>query len=143
MLFSQTAEYALRAMVHLAADPELAQTTQQIAERTKVPLNYLSKLLQILRRAGLVDARRGVGGGFALSRDPATISVLDVLNVIDPLERIHTCPLGLPEHADELCGMHRCLDEALAHLEKTFASTMIADLVGGGKAGPFGGHSAG
>ncbi len=129
MLFSQTAEYALRAVVCLAADPDRAMTTAELARTTRVPANYLSKLMQTLRRAGLVDAQRGVGGGFTLTRTPAEISVLDVIQVVDPIERIDTCPLGIESHGRVLCPMHRKLDDALAHIQHTFSESSIQDLL--------------
>jgi Rrf2 family nitric oxide-sensitive transcriptional repressor len=70
MIFSQTVEYALRAAVWLA-DHDDGQTTQEIAEATKVPPSYLAKVLQSLRRAGLVHAKRGVGGGCSTSCRPS------------------------------------------------------------------------
>ena len=65
-MISQTAEYALRAIVYLAGQ-ELPQTTQQIAATTRVPAGYLSKVLQALARGGLVHSQRGLHGGFTLA----------------------------------------------------------------------------
>lgn len=129
MFFSKTSEYALRAVVYLADHEGQSQTTQQIAEATKVPSNYLSKTLQGLARAGLVQAQRGLGGGFALARPAASMTVLDVVNAVDPVQRIHTCPLNLSSHGTNLCPLHRKLDDALASVEKAFGSTVIADLL--------------
>ena len=64
-MISQTAEYALRAMVFLAMR-ESAATNEQIAQVTKVPPGYLSKILQQLGKAKLVSSQRGLGGGFVL-----------------------------------------------------------------------------
>ena len=61
MLISQTAEYALRAVISLARDPSTAQTTRQIAASTHVPAGYLSKVLQALGRAEIVVSQRGLG----------------------------------------------------------------------------------
>jgi len=129
LIFSQTAEYALRAVVCLAADPARAMTTAELARTTRVPANYLSKLMQTLRRAGLVDAQRGVGGGFTLTRPPTDISVLDVIQVVDPIERILTCPLGIESHGRTLCPMHRKLDDALEHIQRTFRDSTIQNLL--------------
>lgn len=129
MLFSQTAEYALRAAVHLAANVGRAQTNQQIADATRVPAGYLSKVLQALGRGGLVRAQRGIGGGFTLGRAPAEITVLDVVNAVDPVERINECPLGLKAHGRNLCPLHRKLDDALALIENAFGSTTLADVL--------------
>jgi Rrf2 family nitric oxide-sensitive transcriptional repressor len=62
-LISQTAEYALRSVVALGRHAEGPLTTQQISEETRIPAGYLSKVLQGLSRAGLVNARRGLHGG--------------------------------------------------------------------------------
>lgn len=129
-MISQTAEYALRAAACLAREPELRLTTPQIAERTQVPAGYLSKVLQALGRGGLVRSQRGLGGGFELTRSPAEISVLDVINAVDPLPVVTVCPLQLPEHAEGLCPLHRKLREAQLTVQKTFAETMLAELVG-------------
>ncbi len=129
MLFSQTAEYALRAAVYLADHPGEAQVTQQIAEATRVPQGYLSKVLQAMGRGGLVSAQRGIGGGFVLTRAPAEITVLDVINAVDPVERIRECPLGLKEHGTNLCPLHRKLDDALALIEGAFRGTTLDDVL--------------
>lgn len=129
MPISQTAEYALRAIVCLADDLGRAQTTQEIAKVTKIPSDYLSKIMQSLRRAGLVLARRGVNGGFVLSESPASISVLKVINAIDPIQRIITCPLKLDSHGVHRCQLHLKLDQAIESMEKAFDSCSIDDLL--------------
>ena len=130
MVFSQTAEYALRAAVWLASHADQAQTTQQIAQGTKVPAGYLSKVLQALGRAGIVSSQRGLHGGFTLAGDPTTISVLDVVNVVDPVERIRECPLGIVTHGTNLCRLHSRLDRAIAQVEAAFAASTLADVIG-------------
>lgn len=135
-MISQTSEYALRAVIHLAHHRGHARTTQQIAEATKVPSGYLSKVLQSLARGGIVNSQRGLGGGFTLARDEAGITILDVIKTVDsPLARIEVCPLGITSHTS-LCPLHRKLDEAIAWVETSFRSTTIADLIGGGDIEP-------
>jgi Rrf2 family protein len=129
MIFSQTAEYALRAVVCLASRTDRPWTNQQLAAVTQVPSNYLSKLMQSLRRAGIIHAQRGVGGGFRLQRPAHEISVLDVIRVVEPIQRIHTCPLGLEAHSHELCTMHRQLDDALSSTECVLGRTTIQQLL--------------
>jgi Rrf2 family protein len=125
-MFSQTSEYALRAAVCLAQNAGSgALTTAQIAERTKVPADYLAKILQTLTRSGLVTGRRGLNGGYALARPASQVSILEIVNAVDPIKRITTCPLGLEAHGTRLCKLHRQLDNALAHVEKTFAEATL------------------
>jgi Rrf2 family protein len=127
-MLSQTAEYALRAIVYLSHRPDEPLTGRQLARATQVPPSYLLKVLQSLARAGLVDAQRGKNGGFTLTSPPARISILDVINAVDPLRRIRACPLGIQGH-EHLCPLHRRLDDALDHLELAFAATRISDLL--------------
>jgi Rrf2 family transcriptional regulator, nitric oxide-sensitive transcriptional repressor len=124
--FSQTAEYALRAAVHMASHPDERQTTRDIAEAMNIPADYLAKVMQALVRAGVVTAMRGKSGGFQLTR-PDT-SVLEVVNAVDPIRRIPSCPLHLPHHAQRLCPLHSKLDATAAMLEQEFRNTCIADL---------------
>jgi Rrf2 family transcriptional regulator, nitric oxide-sensitive transcriptional repressor len=128
-MFSQTAEYALRAAVYLAGRPEGRHSSQVIAVATKVPAGYLSKILQDLVEGGIVYSQRGPNGGFALARPAGEISVLDVMNAVDPFERIRSCPLGLKEHATQLCKLHRKMDEAMELIERTLSSASLADML--------------
>lgn len=128
-MLSQTAEYALRIVVFLGTMKGKPATTNQIAATTRVPVGYLSKILQNLSRGGIVKSQRGLGGGSVLARDPAELSVYDVATAIAPLPRIETCPLGLASHGTNLCPLHRRLDEATAMVEKAFRDSSIADLL--------------
>lgn len=128
-MFSQTVEYALRAVVHLASEAPGARTTEQIATATHVPRAYLSKVLQGLVRANIVVSQRGLKGGMSLSRKPANINILDVVNAVEPIARIKVCPLGLQSHGVRLCPLHKRMDEALAYVESAFRSTTLAEIL--------------
>jgi Rrf2 family protein len=128
-VFTQTVEYALRALVALAAQAGSPQTTRQLAKVTKVPGPYLSKVLQLLSKQKLVEAHRGVHGGFSLSRPPRQITILDAVNAVEPIQRIQVCPLGLKAHGKQLCPLHKKMDAALAEIERAFASTTLADVL--------------
>lgn len=127
-MLSQTTEYALRAVVCLAATPEQPKTSQQLADETLVPSGYMSKVLQELSRAGLIQSQRGLHGGSMLTRNPDGITILDVVNAIEPIRRIDACPLGLKSHV-KLCPLHRRLDEAMGQVESAFSSTTISELM--------------
>ncbi|RIK67081.1 MAG: transcriptional regulator [Planctomycetota bacterium] len=128
-MISQTAEYALRAIVWLAGHPETSLGTPHIAAATHVPAGYMSKVLQALARSGLVVSQPGRRGGFQLTRPPSKISVLEVINSVDPIQRIHKCPLDLKSHGAKLCPLHRRLDEAMASVEDAFAGSTIEELI--------------
>lgn len=126
---SRTSEYALRAVIWLIQEPARSQATRQIAKGTRTPPDYISKVLQLLAKAGLVRSQRGLGGGFQFAGDPAQVTVLEVINAVDPLERIHTCPLGLKAHGTNLCPLHCGMNDAVAQMEATFAKTKLVDLL--------------
>lgn len=128
-MLSQTVEYALRAAVHLAMEAPEGRTTDQIAATTRVPRAYLSKVLQSLSKAGIVQSQRGLGGGMLLARSPENITILDVVNAVEPIQRIRTCPLELAAHGVQLCPLHARLDRALATVEEAFRSTTLAEVL--------------
>ncbi|MEO1497341.1 MAG: Rrf2 family transcriptional regulator [Planctomycetota bacterium] len=129
MSVSQTAEYALRAVVWLAQNPGVPQTTQQLAEGTLVSASYLPKVLQPLGRAGILTSQRGVNGGYTLDRDPEELNVLEIVNCVDPIQRIKRCPLRLTAHEGTLCPLHRMLDDSIGDLQNRFQTTTIAGLL--------------
>ena len=128
-MLSQTVEYALRAATYLATAPAEPRTVDQIAEATLVPVAYLAKVMQALVRGGIVTSRRGVGGGFTLARPPRTLRIVEIVQAVDPIQRITTCPLGLASHGTNLCPLHRRLDNALAAMEDAFSTTTLAEVL--------------
>jgi Rrf2 family protein len=126
-MISQTAEYALRAIVYLADQDREPRTTAYIAEATQIPAGYLAKVMQSLSRARLVHSQRGLNGGFTLTKEPEELTILEIVNTVDPLRRFHECPLGL--HGTNLCPLHRRLDDAAQLVEDAFGDTTIADLL--------------
>jgi Rrf2 family transcriptional regulator, nitric oxide-sensitive transcriptional repressor len=128
-MISQTAEYALRSVVCLASTPQTALTTGQIAKITKVPGSYLSKVLQALGKAGIVSSQRGLHGGFALAKSADGLSLLEVINAVDPLQHIDSCPLGLNQHGSNLCPLHKRLNDSIRMIEKAYRQSTIGDLL--------------
>jgi Rrf2 family nitric oxide-sensitive transcriptional repressor len=128
-VFSQTVEYALRAVVHLASEAPGGRTTDQIAKVTRVPRAYLSKVLQSLAHGGIVNSQRGLGGGMTLARAPDELTILEVVNAVEPIRRIRSCPLGLAAHGVQLCPLHKRLDNALAMVEEAFGSSTVAEVL--------------
>ena len=129
-MLSQTTEYALRAMTCLAKQSNGPLTTQGIAETAQVPGDYLAKVLNGLAQAGLVHSQRGRRGGFTLARPATEVTVLDVVNAVDPIKRIVACPLAMDEHSEHLCPLHQQLDDAIAVVERAFAACRLTDLIG-------------
>ncbi|MCA9157975.1 MAG: Rrf2 family transcriptional regulator [Planctomycetales bacterium] len=129
-MFSQTQDYALRAIIWIAQQEEAKPYgNEQIARGTKVAPSYMAKVLQHLTEADILGSRRGVGGGFHLIRDIDELTVLEVINAVDPIVRITACPLDLTTHRDCRCPMHARLDEALGLVERALRKSTIRDVL--------------
>jgi Rrf2 family protein len=127
-MLSKTAEYALRAVTCMGCQLDKPASADFLADKTKVPRRYLTRVLQDLSGAGLVRSRPGPGGGYELAKATDQLTILDVINAVAPLERIRSCPLALKSHT-KLCPLHTELDRAYAATEAAFAGVTIKQLV--------------
>lgn len=133
-MISTTAKYALRAAVCLASENDSFVRRSIIAQTTKVPKDYLLKVLNELDAAGVVVSRRGPGGGYRLAVDATELTALDVVLAVDQVPRIKACPLGIASHR-KLCPLHQLLDNASLAVEEAFRGATIADLIPKRKSG--------
>lgn len=108
MIYSKSAEYAIRAFVYLARVPEGKYAmAKQIADETGVPAHFLAKILQQLARHGYLKSSKGPTGGFSLGRSPETVSLFDVVDAVDGVADYKRCLGGMTECSDETaCGLH-------------------------------------
>ena len=84
MIYSRSAEYAIRACVHLALAPEgRFVMARVIAEREDIPAHFLAKILQELARKGMLKSNKGPSGGFALRIAPEKLRLLDIVEALD------------------------------------------------------------
>ncbi len=90
---------------------------------------YLSKVLQTLSRGGIVQSQRGLGGGFTLAQEADSLSVLEVVDAVDPIKRLKPCPVGHTDPGDSLCPLHKYIDKMIATVESSFAQSTVKDLV--------------
>ena len=129
-MIGKTGDHAIRALVQLADLPEgQSMGAAQIAEKIGATPNYLSKLLRVLARHGVVDSTKGPGGGFRLARDAGQIRLLDVVEPIEQISRWEGCMLGQPECSDERpCPIHWRWAELRAGYLAMLDGTTIADL---------------
>lgn len=131
MRLSNKAEYGMRALLDMALhrDHPLVPIAD-IAERTGIPLKFLEQILLALKAAGMVDSKRGVGGGYYLARSPEAITVADVLKVLDgPVQ-----PINCEGHAmrncpdQEACSIRSVWIEASDAMARVLDRTSFADL---------------
>jgi Rrf2 family protein len=131
MLLSQTAEYALRAVLHLAGQPAGSSVrVPALAAATGVPRNYLSKTLHLLVRAGVLHSTRGPAGGFRLAGDPRRLTLRQV---VAPFAGPDTrrCLMNDTPCGDQPCAVHARWVPVRRQLDAFFGATNVADLAGG------------
>jgi Rrf2 family iron-sulfur cluster assembly transcriptional regulator len=133
-MISRTAEYALRAAVELAnLDRPGPVRVDELARLTGVPRNYLSKILHVLVRQGVLVSTRGPQGGFQLAVDPARLRLSRITAPFEPVDASR-CLLGRPRCSDRNpCGAHERWKEASAMARSFFDETTLADVVSGGE----------
>lgn len=129
-MLSQTAEYALRAVVLLAARPSGSTArVGELADALDIPQNYLSKTLHVLTRAGVLVSARGKGGGFALARPAKSISLLEIVDPFDRLGSKSVCLMGQGECSEaHACAAHHTWKEVSSRVQGFFRKTTVADL---------------
>lgn len=132
-MLTQTAEYALRAIVHLAEEyPEGPTRVGDIADALGVPRNYLSKILHALVKAEVCTSTRGPHGGFALVRPPSEIPLIDVVGLFDPYlaGESSPCLLGRETCSDEdPCSAHEHWGKVRREVVTFFRDTTADQLV--------------
>lgn len=108
MIFSQTIEYALRAMAQLAAMPAgEAATSKELSGQTGIPTHYLSKILRRLVAAGLLESGKGHHGGFRLAKPASAVSFRSVLIALDADCDPNRCAFGWGKcNAQNPCLLH-------------------------------------
>lgn len=130
MIYSRSAEYAIRAFVHLATVPEGKYAmVKQIAEEADIPSHFLAKILQQLARKGFLRSSKGPTGGFCLRMNASDLSLLHIVDAIDGLTDFERCPAGMAECNDQApCGMHDSWKSLRSSIMNYLERTSIDDL---------------
>ncbi len=130
-MLSGTAEYALRAVVHLARQPPGATVrADDLAQAVDVPRNYLGKVLHELVRGGVLRSSRGKRGGFQLAIAPDALSLLEIVSLFDRLDGQRRCLLGRAECSDLApCPMHHRWKATSDQIARFFKETTIGDVI--------------
>jgi Rrf2 family nitric oxide-sensitive transcriptional repressor len=84
-------DFALRALMRLAGEPDRSFSTGEIAEEFGISRNHLAKVVRDLANSGFITTQRGVGGGFALARPPQAITLGEVVRALDETSALVEC----------------------------------------------------
>ena len=130
-MFSRTSEYVLRAMTFIAQQvDDWPLPGPRIAEQTGIPRNYLSNILSILVRAGILESAPGVGGGFRMTRSPKVVFLREVLEPFEPaLGPTRPCPFGQELCSDtDPCAGHERWERVRAIYNDFLQHTSVNDI---------------
>jgi Rrf2 family protein len=130
MLYSRSAEYAIRAFVHLAQVPDGRYAmVKQIAAEEEIPAHFLAKILQQLARKGMLRSSKGPTGGFSLRVPPGEVRLLDIVEALDGLSEYEKCASGLAECNDDMpCPLHDSWKALRSRIMDYLGRNTIADL---------------
>ena len=136
MRISRKAEYALRALTLMARKPAATTPIEELATAGHIPVKFLEQILLVLRRAGILRSRRGVGGGYQLERTPDRITLAEVLAAVDGAFQPTSCTQPDPALAGRAkcecgvpggCGMGRLFTEMQKLVNSYLQNTTLAD----------------
>jgi Rrf2 family protein len=130
MLYSRPCEYAIRTIAFLArVGPDKRVQAQEIAATEGIPAPFLAKVLQQLARSSLVNSFKGPGGGFSLNRPPREISLYEIFRVVDGVEDLDRCAVGLAECNDSApCPLHDTWKSVRVHLLQYLKKTTLEEM---------------
>jgi Rrf2 family protein len=125
---SKKADYGLIALRHLAQNASESVSAREIAEQYRIPAELLAKVLQRLVRKGLLTSQPGINGGYFLARDPASISIVDVVEALEGPISITPCERGDDCQQLQVCSVRDPLLKIKAKVVRVLGDTSIYEL---------------
>ena len=122
-MFAECDEYSLRVLICVAEEP-MPQTA--IQEKTKIPAAQLPAIIDLLQQSDLVKQKAEL---YHLIPDANELSLYDALNRIKGWQRWSSCPLDVDDHSEELCPLHRRLENISALVERQLRASTLASLL--------------
>ncbi len=134
MKISNKGEYALKALIELAINHDRGTPVtliNEVAERKGIPPKYLEQILLTLKNAGILEAKRGVGGGYSLSKPPENISLGEIIRVVEgPLVPVNC--LSTDDHVtcpdESTCGLYSVMLEVRNAMSNVLDNTSLKDV---------------
>lgn len=130
MRLTSFTDYGLRMLMRMASAPETAFSTADLAEEFGLSRNHLTKIMQQLARGGVVETRRGGGGGAILNRDPAEIRLGDVVRLLEDGQALVECfgPTGGDCTIEGCCRLRARLRHAEARFLEDLNQSTLRDI---------------
>ncbi len=130
-MFSTSCHYGLQAMIYIALHSTNDKNVDlgQIAEKQEIPKHFLSKILQMLVKKGLLNSMKGPTGGFSLSRPADDITLIEVIDAIDGLDVFTQCGIGFKRCDDDHpCPIHNEYKQVRSNIRELFETKTLLEL---------------
>ena len=129
-LYSKGCQYTLRALTFVVAEKDKARfQAKDICKRAGIPESFTRKVLQALVQGGFLQAHRGPGGGYSLTRRPEEITVLEVIQAVEGEDTFDHCILGFDECSGENpCPLHDLWLQSKTNLIENLSGTTLDEL---------------
>jgi len=132
LALTRRGDYAVRAALCLARSAGAGRYVKirEVAQAMALPASYTPQVLRLLADAGLAEARAGRDGGYRLTRPPAEVPLLDVVEAAEGAFTLERCILrGGPCHWEQACAVHAAWSAAVQACRDSLGRTTLADLV--------------
>jgi len=136
-MLSQKAQYAFRALTHLVNKyNEGPVLISEIAKKKRIPLKFLENILLQLKNAGVLESKKGKGGGYYIKSNPANTTIASVIRIVDgPIAMLPCVSLNFYErckNCDELnCGLHNIMEKVRDATLNVLEKRTLKDLATG------------
>lgn len=130
MLVTRKTDYAVRCILYLAQANERIANVTEVSRGMHIPKTFLAKIFQKLTKAGLVESIRGMNGGFRLSKSPADISLLDIVEAIQGPVCVNVCAVnGKKCSRSPSCSVHPFWVKLRRDMNRQMREQTIAQLI--------------
>ncbi|MCX7770654.1 MAG: Rrf2 family transcriptional regulator [Proteobacteria bacterium] len=130
MRITNAAEYAIRAVLKMAMEPDRVYTATELFVDIEAPQKFLSKILQKLAQKKILSSTRGIKGGFKIKKPIDTLTLFDIIEAIDGPMALNKCLLdGFDCSREKYCPVHLIWEEAQLQLKKILTQKSIKDIV--------------
>ena len=133
MIFSKTAEYALRIMSYMAMNEKKLHSANDIYENLRIPFRYLRKQLTLLSKSELITSVQGKNGGYRISKNLNEISLLDITRATGSDQINNECFFGFQSCAfEKKCALHYKWEVVIESINNVLISTTLEELKNSG-----------
>ena len=129
MKLSKTSEYAIRILSYMATEKAQCYSAKCLIDKLHISDKYLRRLMTDLTKAGLIYSTQGRNGGYFFAKDPSDISISEIIDIVEGMDKYTGCILGFKTCDDDNpCSMHIVWSSMRDKLVKTFNETKLSDL---------------